>query len=243
MVKNDEQPAKPPAAVLQDTIVETLGREIIGGRDDAPGRFTLESLQERFGVSRTVVRDAVQVLEALGLLVSKRRLGLLVQPPAEWNVFDPNVIRWRLESQGRDAQFRELTELRIAIEPVAASRAATRAGAEVGEELVRLADELGRLGRAGEIEAFLEADKAFHARILHASGNSMFSSLDAVVGEVLAGRTHGNLMPYVPSDVSLRLHEEVAAAIAAGSAGAAEERMRTLVDEVRRSLEARLARR
>ncbi|WP_228494844.1 hypothetical protein [Clavibacter sp. VKM Ac-2873] len=62
----------------------------------------------------------LRVLEAMALLVPKRRVGLVVQGPDRWNVFDPRIIRWRLTGPGRSHQFRSLTQLRRAVEPVAA---------------------------------------------------------------------------------------------------------------------------
>ena len=43
---------------------------------------------------------------------SRRRVGTLIQPRGVWNVYDPQVIRWRLASDGRMAQLRSITELR-----------------------------------------------------------------------------------------------------------------------------------
>lgn len=225
------------AKVLQEPIIETLGREIVGGELPAGERLTLERLQERFGVSRTVMRDCMRVLESLRLVYPKRRLGLVVQESRFWNPMDPRIIRWRLAGPGRDRQYAELTELRIAVEPIAAAGAAERASEGARAEMVALAADLRRHGEAGELEAFLAADIAFHSLLLESSGNAMFASLRSVVAEVLSGRTQQGLMPFRPHSEALDEHEAVAASIAAGDRAAAEAHMQVLVDEVRHALE------
>lgn len=228
------------AMVLQEPIVDTLGREIIDGVLRPGDRLTLESLQRRFGVSRTVMRDGMRVLESLRLVYAKRRIGLVVQEPRFWNAYDRRVIRWRLAGPGRERQFTELTELRVAVEPLAAAGAARRAPEEARAEILRLAAEMRRLGEAGDLEAFLAVDIAFHSLLLQASGNSMFAELDGVVAEVLTGRTVQGLMPFHPRAKALDEHDAVAAAVAAADGPGAEAHMQVLVDEVRAALEATL---
>ncbi|UUL76584.1 hypothetical protein NG819_01890 [Pseudarthrobacter sp. Fe7] len=52
-------------------------------------------------MSRSVIREATRVLSSMGMLESRRRLGTVVQPEASWNLYDPQVIRWRLASAKR----------------------------------------------------------------------------------------------------------------------------------------------
>lgn len=222
-----------PAAVLNARIVEVLGREIAGGVLRPGDRLTLEGLQEEFGVSRTVIRDCTRVLESMNLVYSKRRIGVVVQERRFWNVFDPRMIRWRLMGPGRTGQFRTLTELRVAVEPMAAAGAARHADDGDRSRLLTLAADLRRLGEAGRLEAFLEADIEFHTLLLRKSGNEMFASLQDVVAEVLAGRTRQGLMPLHPTEAGLCGHELVAAAVAGGDGAAAREHMAALLEEVR----------
>ncbi|QJW35556.1 FadR/GntR family transcriptional regulator [Cellulosimicrobium protaetiae] len=222
--------------VLHTTVLDALGRRITSG-DVLPGApLTLESIGSEFGVSRTVAREVMRLLEGLGLVRSKRRVGLVVLGMDEWNVLDPRVIRWRLEGPGRDPQLRTLTELRHAVEPLAAAGAAVHATDDERAELVAAAARMRMLGEAGDLEEFLALDVRFHELLLRASGNEMFGALAGVVAAVLSGRTHLGLMPASPVPEALDQHEAVARAVADGDARAAEAAMAAIVGEVRAAL-------
>ena len=208
-------------------VVAELGAEIVSGAL-APGSvLRLEGLQTRFGVSRTAAREVVRVLEALRLTSSKRRVGITVREPREWNHYDPLVIRWQLDGPARASALRTLTELRHAVEPTAARCAATRATPEQRGALHALAQRL--TGSTRDLSDFLGHDIAFHDLVLRASGNPMFAQLSAVVAEVLTARTGHGLMPDEPHPEAVALHRDVAAAITAGDADRAEAAMRAIV--------------
>ncbi|KLN32953.1 FadR/GntR family transcriptional regulator [Cellulosimicrobium cellulans] len=222
--------------VLHTTVLDSLGRRITSGDAPAGTPLTLESIGSEFGVSRTVAREVMRLLEGLGLVRSKRRVGLVVLGIEEWNVLDPRVIRWRLEGPGRGPQLRTLTELRHAVEPLAAAGAAVHATDDERTELVAAAARMRMLGEAGDLEEFLALDVRFHELLLRASGNEMFGALAGVVAAVLSGRTHLGLMPASPVPEALDQHEAVARAVADGDPRAAEAAMAAIVGEVRAAL-------
>src|SRR5689334_19420375 len=103
--------------------LDRLGQEIVSGTLPVDAVVRIDQLDERFGVSRSVVREAIRVLSSMGLVETRRRLGVRVLPSTHWNVFDPRVIRWRLDGPGRADQLVSLGELRRGVEPVAAELA------------------------------------------------------------------------------------------------------------------------
>lgn len=223
---------------LHADVLDRLGALVAGGGLPAGQVLRADELGERFGVSRTVVREAVRVLESMGLVQSRRRVGVTVAPRERWNVHDPRVIRWRLDGPERDEQLRTLSELRRGVEPVAAALAAARATPEQCGALVGAVMDMAVHGRSGDLEAYLEADVRFHRTLLAASGNEMIAAMDGVVAEVLAGRTRHHLMPDHPEPVAVRLHGDVADAVRAGDAGAAEAAVRAILDEASAAMRA-----
>ncbi|MFI8006807.1 FadR/GntR family transcriptional regulator [Streptomyces sp. NPDC086010] len=207
---------------LHTHVLDTLGLEIAAG-DSPPGTvLRTDEVAQRFDVSRTVVREVIRVLESMHLVESRRRVGVTVRPAEEWNVYDPQVIRWRLAGSDRPRQLRSLTVLRSAVEPVAAGLAARHATAEQCAELTRCALGMVATSRGRQLEGYLRHDIAFHRIVLNASGNEMFARLGDVVAEVLAGRTHHQVMFEDPDPAAVTLHVRVAEAVREGDAAAAE---------------------
>ena len=224
---------------LLDPVLKELGTEIISGKIPAGQRFTLQDLCTRFGISRTVAREVMRALEQLNLVHASRRVGITVLEKKDWAVFDKSVIAWRLETpQERDLQLHSLTQLRIAVEPIAARAAANNANPEERTRLVELSTLICDLGRSGMGNSpdFLDADIEFHTLILTSSRNEMFASLASTVATVLTGRAQLGLQPNHPADEAHDHHERLAAAIASGESLAAEDYARMLVSEARESL-------
>ncbi|MCX4999229.1 FadR family transcriptional regulator [Streptomyces longwoodensis] len=207
---------------LHGRVLDTLGPDITAGVYPPGSVLRTDELAQRFDVSRSVMREAVRVLESMHLVASRRRVGVTVLPPAEWNVYDPQVIRWRLAGADRPRQLRSLTVLRSAVEPVAAGLAARNATAEQCAALTECALGMVATSRGHRLEEYLVHDMAFHRVILTASGNEMFARLGDVVAEVLAGRTHHEVMFPDPDPAAVTLHVQVAEAVREGDAGRAE---------------------
>lgn len=222
------------AQAAHGSVLDDLGVRIAAGELPAGTVLTLADLESEYGVSRTVVRETVRVLEAMGMLASRRRVGITVRPVTDWSALDTRLIGWQLAGPRRAQQIVVVNELRAAIEPVAARLAAVRASDVERAELMRLAGDLERLGAdgRGDSEEYLEADIAFHDLILDASGNLMLAATKAPIAEVITGRARMGLTPGVPEREALHNHVQTAAAIARGDAEAAEHHTRRYVETV-----------
>ncbi|MEU3900617.1 FadR/GntR family transcriptional regulator [Streptomyces sp. NPDC045251] len=217
-----------PGRGLHGRVLDTLGPAITAGEYPAGSVLRTDELAQRFEVSRSVMREAVRVLESMHLVESRRRVGVTVLPECEWNVYDPQVIRWRLAGSERPRQLRSLTVLRSAVEPVAAGLAARLATPEQCAELTECALGMVANSRGHRLEEYLFHDMAFHRVILTASGNEMFARLGGVVAEVLAGRTHHDVMFEDPDPAAVTLHVQVAEAVRARDAERAERLTREI---------------
>ncbi|MFG1780026.1 FadR/GntR family transcriptional regulator [Micromonospora sp. NPDC049051] len=221
----------PAEAGLHARVLDRLGTAICDG-ELAPGSvLNIDDLVDRYAVSRSVVREVLRVLASIGFIETRRRVGVMIRPSEDWNVFDPQVIRWRLASAGRIVQLRSITELRTAVEPHAAWLAAGRVGHDEASDLVGLAAKMWAAGKAGDEERFLQLDIEFHRRILVASGNEMFVRLQDLIAEVLTGRHQHHLMPHHPHEQALQLHAEVAQAIQRRDGERARQAMVQLMEQ------------
>nr|WP_167152483.1 FCD domain-containing protein [Lysinibacter cavernae] len=227
---------------MHESTLDAIGSAIVRGELPPGIPLTIEQLEQRYGVSRSVIRDCLRSLQTMNLVQSKPRVGVTPRPASEWNVYEPKVIRWRLDSNDRAHQLRTLTQLRAAVEPQAAGLAAANISPQSASELNGIAGEMWAAGRSGDAERFLALDIRFHQLILQLSGNEMFSHLHAVVSEVLTGRTAHGLMPAHPHPDALQQHLDVAEAVGSGNQQAAIDAMqrlmnRTLTEMLRRAAE------
>ncbi|RYY33816.1 MAG: FadR family transcriptional regulator, partial [Sphingomonadales bacterium] len=86
-------------------VVRELGLGIVAGRHPEGSILPGDAeLMDRFGVSRTVLREALKTLAGKGLIQAKARIGTRVRPRTEWNLFDPDVLIWHARN-GFDDQF------------------------------------------------------------------------------------------------------------------------------------------
>lgn len=223
--------AEPVNQQLHDAVVQRWGWDIVSGSLPPGSRIAADEAASQLGVSRTVVREAVRVLDSMGLITVRRRVGITVLPPEHWNPFDLNIIRWRLAGPDRLDHLQSLSELRSAVEPLAARLAATHATPDQCGALTAAVIGMSATARSANAESYLAHDSDFHRTLLLASGNPMLAGLADVVVEVLAGRTRHSLMPAVAEPEAVHLHGVVASSIQAGDSVAAEEAMRAIVAE------------
>src|SRR5207249_5155549 len=153
-----------PRGGLHGQIVHDIGRQILSG-EIQPG----EVLPLRSGrpASRTVLREAIKVLAAKGLVESRPKTGTRVRPRPSWNLLDPDVLAWQREGASPAQFLRKLTEVRRIVEPAAAELAGERANARevAGIEEAFRHMESALAVRAVDYEAFDIADMRFHRAI------------------------------------------------------------------------------
>jgi DNA-binding FadR family transcriptional regulator len=215
---------------LTYSVADSIGTAIVTAVYTADNPIPIEAeLCIQYGASRSVVREAVKMLTAKGLLGSRPRLGTWVQPEENWNLLDPDVLGWLLERKFSAALLIEFNELRLSVEPGAAALAARVAGPEE-KAAIRTAIERMQAADRGDGDP-LEPDIAFHVAVLRASRNRFFAQLTGFTATALrisirmTNRYKGVRLASVAD------HKKVADAIIAGRPAAAAEAMRKLIQE------------
>ena len=170
------------------TLSKELGVAIVTGTHPPgtllPGEI---DLAEQRGVSRSVVREALRMLAAKGLLESRPKAGTRVRDRQDWNLLDPDLLAWMFEGAPALAFVRSLFQLRLIVEPAAAELAAERRS---GHQLSRLGHALERMGAAGLTTAEGQiADQQFHTIILEATGNELLLSLSGTISAAVRWTT------------------------------------------------------
>ncbi|OZG50143.1 FadR/GntR family transcriptional regulator [Bombiscardovia coagulans] len=221
---------------LHDKLLDQWGMSIVRGDVGEGDRLTIPN-EGQEPPSRTVIREVTRVLESMGLVQVKRKVGATVTPAGSWNIYDPMVIEWRLRGPDRRQTLHELSELRASVEPMAAQLAAVHATPDQWSALTQAAIDMVAHSNHADGPEYLEADERFHRIVLEASGNRMFAALSDVVSSVLVGRTRYELMPRRANEQALRLHGDVAALIRQGDSAGARSAMESIVDESEQAIE------
>ncbi|HSF12116.1 MAG TPA: FadR/GntR family transcriptional regulator [Erythrobacter sp.] len=223
---------------LTGEVVERIGGQIVRG-DVAPGgSLPIEAeLAKQHDTSRTVIREAVKMLTAKGLVGSRPRRGTYVEPEAKWNILDPDVLRWILQRRFSFELMRDFLVAREGIEPKAAAAAAIRQDrAAIAQIAARLEDM--READEGRMDS-LESDIAFHIAILHASGNRFFVQFSHVIETALRFSIRLTNSVKGVRMASVADHERIYRAIERGDADAAEQAAQDLLTEAIRLMDGR----
>ncbi|MDB6105073.1 MAG: FadR family transcriptional regulator [Gammaproteobacteria bacterium] len=211
-------------------IANELGIAIVTGVYSAGNPIPIEAeLCRKYGASRSVLREAVKMLTAKGLLGARPRRGTWVQPEEKWNLLDPDVLGWLLERKYSPALLIEFTEIRLAVEPGAAALAARVAGPEE-KAAIRHGIERMQAADRGDDDP-LDSDIAFHVAVLRASRNRFYAQLTGFTATALRFSIQTTNRYKGVQLASIADHKKVADAIIAGKPVAAGQAMHKLIQE------------
>jgi DNA-binding GntR family transcriptional regulator len=208
-LRTDRRPPARSRGRMADEVYETLLGELMSLRIVAGARVTIDALARDLGVSQTPIRDALNRMEAEGLVVRVPHAGYRIPP---------QITRQRFE---------DMVEIRLLLEPAAARRAAERASNAQVEGLRGMQEEMAELvGSDGLVAygAFGLRDAAFHDLIAATAENQ-------VIREALSRlHTHVHLFRLIydkrVTHEAMDEHDAVLRAIAARDPDAAAYAMR-----------------
>jgi DNA-binding FadR family transcriptional regulator len=211
-------------------VVEELTRQIISGTLPVDEVLPIEpALCEQFGFSRTVIREALKLLEERGLVRVEQGRGTTVQPRDSWNLLDPVVLRVALAHDPDMTLLDDLVLVRRVLEQEMARAAATRL---TEGDLAALSENLELMRSSyGDYERFRAYDLAFHAIVMKASGNEIGLTIVRVIHQ------HGGVTPLLSAgssrsalDETADEHGAILAALAARDGELAGERIASHID-------------
>lgn len=212
-----------------DLVTQGIGRGIVQGEFGIGSTLPNDAeLMDRFGVSRTALREGMKTLAAKGLIESKTKVGTRVLPEKNWNMFDADILSWRVQL-GVDRDFLgNLFAIRQAVEPLAAASAAL---SRTEGDIALIAAAWDEMRKCRDRDGFTRADLDFHRAVLDASGNPFLQSMGSVIEAALATAFAISAPGDDPKllDRSSRQHRDILEAIVAGDAQGASEAMSAVI--------------
>ena len=219
---------------LANRVVIALERLIVDSRLGEGDRLPSErELASQFGVSRTVIREAVRALAAKRLLEVEGGRGTVVRAPSARAAAESMALLLRVQESAGDAD--KVAEVRRVLENEIAKLAAARRTDDdlVGLEAILAAAE----EHVDQPDAFVQEDLEFHAALARATHNELFSVLlDSLAQVMLEVRLLALRIPGTPRR-SLTHHRAVFDAVAVGDPAAARVAMNAHMDEARETLQ------
>jgi GntR family transcriptional repressor for pyruvate dehydrogenase complex len=226
------EPREAPLAEITRKLIDYLLSGAITPGAKIPGE---RHLAEALGTGRSSVREAIKSLSLLGLLDVRQGDGTYLSRSGSDLL--PKVIEWGLLLNAPTIV--DLLEARAEIEVITAGFAATRADEKVKRELETRLDEM-RAAR-DNVDAYVEADIAFHIAIARASGNEVFANLVGSLRSLLRVWVARVLSQTATTNTSFALHEPIVEAILANDPGEARKAMRAHMESADQRLREVLA--
>lgn len=177
------------------------------------------AMMEQFGVSRTVLREALKTIEAKGLVEARPKVGTRVSPRIRWNFFDPQVLAWHYHAPPDHRFYQSLFGVRAALEPPMAELAAQHRTAEHVRLLKYWCHQMENSGDS--LEQFGLACLEVYATIADCAQDLLLRSVIGVFELTLAlAMTRDRALPGAQYRAQMvRLCADITTAIEAGDAG------------------------
>jgi DNA-binding FadR family transcriptional regulator len=220
---------------LHGRVAHLLATAILRGDYAPESNLPREAeLMESFGVSRTVLREALRTLTSKGLIESRPRVGTRVRVRAAWNLLDADLLDWYSRVAPPLDFALKLQEMREMIEPYAAGLAA---GSYSDETFSALATAHASMVAARSVDEWVRADLAFHLSVLAACSNELLIPLGTLIERTLEAQLRLNAKRADVFNASLDEHTAVFEAIRSRDARRARQAMASLLGVTRQRIE------
>jgi DNA-binding FadR family transcriptional regulator len=219
--------AKARGERLHHSLAQDIGAKILRG-DFAPGALLPNEGEwcNVYGVSRTAVREAIKMLAAKGLIISRPKIGSRVRPREVWNLLDRDVLAWYWAASDQHRFLANVQEMREMLEPEVAALAALN---HTAPQLTEIDTAYRGMVDADTVADWNVNDVRFHLAILNAAGNELLVPLGFMIESALSNMFAFTATHNEDMRKALPLHEAILTAIKRRNPDAARKAARLLL--------------
>ncbi|MBP1932080.1 GntR family transcriptional regulator [Ammoniphilus resinae] len=199
---------------LNDRVYLYLRDQIIQNKLKPGTRIHYDDFTQKLGVSRTPLRDALNLLQQQGLVEVKPRSGSFVATPKVKDIEDIYDVRKPLECQAIRLAAKHIPKVRI-------------------QALLLEAEEAEKALKNGDVEPFFEADRHLHDTIITYSNNSRLISIMETLSSQIKWFGVLNTTNFDRPFQANEQHKEILKALEKGDIGAAVESMGRHIEEIK----------
>jgi DNA-binding GntR family transcriptional regulator len=206
-------PERAGKGTMVDSIVQTLADDIVSGRLTPGSKLDAQAMAERFGVSRTPIRETFGHLAAMGLVTHRPNRGVIVA------TLSPNALN-------------DLYEAMAELEAALARLAALRMNSRQRDTLLQLHQDSVHLVRDGSADDYARYNHDFHALIFEGAQSSQLQQLAEATRTRLSPFRRAQFRMSNRVSKSWEEHDAIVRAIIAGDADGVARLMRLHVQTV-----------
>lgn len=168
-------------------MIEEIKQYIVDNQLKAGDKFPTErKLMELYGVSRSVIREALSYLENTGVIRTKQGQGAFLNETNMSHLLENFFFLWEING----GNIAEIQSLRLIFESAAIDEISKE-----NSDLTLLKAAIKKGENANTVEACRDADKAFHVALLETTGNKLFIQMSHVITQYFFASTHIHLSP------------------------------------------------
>ena len=220
---------------VTDEVAKRIRSEIQTGVYDIGQKLPTEmELRDRYGVSRSTIREAMRILQTNGFVELRPGTGAFVS--ALHDRSESAIRSWFIE---KETELDEMMDVRVAVEPLALRLSIEKAEIEELEEIAAVQEQFRDAVSAGDAMQLARLDEEFHTRIIAASHNSLLIKINQLL--VDAFREYRTRAFSIPENVANAIgpHDRIVAGIldrdVAGAQSGMDEHLRISLDDIEKA--------
>lgn len=212
---------------ITQSVYSEMGMQIVQGNLFPKGAAPCENyVCEKFQVSRSVSREAIKILAAKGLVISRPKTGIAINHISRWNLLDRDVLNWITNGDLLAANSDHIYQIRKLVEPEAMRDLCNSGDLNLLSKLRTIVEAMHNL--QDDVQEFKKNQILFHTHVLKASKNPFFGLFTELITNTL-GKSEKKCGKTQPCEL-VKLYLDILEATEQKNSNTAASLCKTIID-------------